>query len=266
MANVCNVISAIRKCREGTGRLLYGHPIYKMTGPRSTAITSEAAALDAQARANMQNLLLKAGHRRQDRHADHAFRGGSDLPRLAHRGGDGNCRVTKRHPGARHERVPRAAGAGPARFIFGIITIRHGAERSGSMTILDDDGRYRARWAAGRRPMITSSPTAVKRWSLCRRPTTAKPRWRTSTSHSRRKRCSPHATGNGSTQTARSPIGCSNRPTSSWRMPGSTTTSTRMHGACRTFQVAATTKRSRPFALTFRPFAELPEQSLLLGG
>ncbi len=74
---------------------MYGHPIYKMTGPRSTAITSEAAALDAQARANMQNLLLKAGHRRQDRHADHAFRGGSDLPRLAHRGGDGNCRVTK---------------------------------------------------------------------------------------------------------------------------------------------------------------------------
>ncbi len=77
--------------------------------------------------------------------------------------------------------------------------------------------------AAGRRPMITSSPTAVKRWRLCRRPTTAKPRWRTSTSHSRRKRCSPHATGNGSTQTARSPIGCSNRPTSSWRMPGSRT-------------------------------------------
>src|SRR6266705_5707090 len=59
MANVCNVISAIRKCREGTGRLLYGHPIYKMTGPRSTAITSEAAALDAQTRANMQNLLLE---------------------------------------------------------------------------------------------------------------------------------------------------------------------------------------------------------------
>ncbi|HTE93396.1 MAG TPA: hypothetical protein VK678_07790 [Bradyrhizobium sp.] len=59
MANVCNVISAIRKCREGTGRLLYGHPIYKMTGPRSTAITSEAAALDAQTRANMQNLPLE---------------------------------------------------------------------------------------------------------------------------------------------------------------------------------------------------------------
>ena len=38
---------------------MYGHPIYKMTGPRSTAITSEAAALDAQTRANMQNLLLE---------------------------------------------------------------------------------------------------------------------------------------------------------------------------------------------------------------
>src|SRR5712691_276603 len=59
MVNVCNVISAIRKCREGTGRLLYGHPIYNMTGPRSTAITSEAAALDAPTRANMQNLLPK---------------------------------------------------------------------------------------------------------------------------------------------------------------------------------------------------------------
>src|SRR6267154_2288481 len=58
MANVCNVISAIRKCREGTGRLLYGHPIYNMTGPRSTAIRLEAAALDVQMRANMQNLLL----------------------------------------------------------------------------------------------------------------------------------------------------------------------------------------------------------------
>jgi hypothetical protein len=30
-----------------------------MTGPRSTAITSEAAALDTQTRANMQNLPLK---------------------------------------------------------------------------------------------------------------------------------------------------------------------------------------------------------------
>jgi hypothetical protein len=30
-----------------------------MTGPRSTAIASEAAALDAQTRANMQNLPLK---------------------------------------------------------------------------------------------------------------------------------------------------------------------------------------------------------------
>ncbi|HMI13775.1 MAG TPA: ATP-binding protein, partial [Bradyrhizobium sp.] len=30
-----------------------------MTGPRSTAITSEAAALDAQTRANMQNLPLE---------------------------------------------------------------------------------------------------------------------------------------------------------------------------------------------------------------
>ena len=38
---------------------MYGHPIYNMTSPRSTAITSEAAALDAQTRANMQNLLLK---------------------------------------------------------------------------------------------------------------------------------------------------------------------------------------------------------------
>ena len=38
---------------------MYGHPIYNMTGPRSTAITSEAAALDAQTRANMQNLLLE---------------------------------------------------------------------------------------------------------------------------------------------------------------------------------------------------------------
>ena len=59
MANVCNVISAIRKRREGTGRLLYGHPIYKMTGPRSTAIRLEAAALDVQMRANMQNLPLE---------------------------------------------------------------------------------------------------------------------------------------------------------------------------------------------------------------
>src|SRR5712671_6597116 len=39
-----------------------------------------------------------------------------------------------------------------------------------------------------------------------------------------------------------------------------------MHGACRQFPVAAATKRSLPFALTFRPFAELPEQSLLLCG
>jgi ABC-type iron transport system FetAB ATPase subunit len=37
---------------------LYGHPIYNMTSPRSTAITSKAAALDAQTCANMQNLLL----------------------------------------------------------------------------------------------------------------------------------------------------------------------------------------------------------------
>src|SRR5712664_2357813 len=39
-----------------------------------------------------------------------------------------------------------------------------------------------------------------------------------------------------------------------------------MHGACRQFPVAAAAKRSLPFALTFRPFAELPEQSLLLCG
>src|SRR6266850_2511435 len=76
---------------------------------------------------------------------------------------------------------------------------------------------------AGRKRTTISSPTAVKRWRLCRRPTTARPRWRTSTSHSRRKRCSPRTSGNGSIQTARSPIGCSNRPTSSWRMPGSRT-------------------------------------------
>ena len=50
----------------------------------------------------------------------------------------------------------------------------------------------------------------------------------------------------------------------SWRLPFAPCLL--LHGTCRTFQVAATTKRSLPFALTFRPFAELPEQSLLLCG
>src|SRR6266478_576445 len=36
------------------------------------------------------------------------------------------------------------------------------------------------------------------------------------------------------------------------------------HDACRKFQGVATTKRSLPLALAFRPLAELPEQSLLL--
>src|ERR1700731_3775124 len=36
------------------------------------------------------------------------------------------------------------------------------------------------------------------------------------------------------------------------------------YDACRKFQVAATTKRSLPLALAFRPLAELAEQLLLL--
>jgi len=78
-----------------------------MTGPRSTAIRLEAAALDVQMRANMQNLLLvPATEGKTVMLITHSVEE-AHLPRLAHRGGDGNCRVTKPHPGARHERVPR---------------------------------------------------------------------------------------------------------------------------------------------------------------
>jgi hypothetical protein len=73
----------------GQAASLYGHPIYNMTSPRSTAITSEAAALDAQTRANMQ-------------------------------GARGICRVAKPHQRSRHERVPGAAGPKSTGLFFGM--------------------------------------------------------------------------------------------------------------------------------------------------